>query len=166
MRDRIWAELTQAKHNSEYSSLYLERQKKLKQYSQLIILAFSTGGIMGWPFWDKLPMIACVIISAISLLRLIQPQLIMKDEDLAKLDRINIFYCGYFVKLEKMWYEFEEMANYDSSFRNNFFELVNSESDANKLLNEIVLFHNKKLIKKAKTNSDTYFANVFHTTNS
>ena len=40
MRNRIWTEMTQAKHNEEFASLYAERQRKVLRYFNIGVLIF------------------------------------------------------------------------------------------------------------------------------
>lgn len=162
MRERIWNELTQAKHNAEFATLYLERQKKLLNLFYFIILVFSTSGIMGWKFWDDYPIMACGIVSGLSLLRLIQPHIIMNEKTLSKLERVHIFYCNYFNSLDKIWYQMESEELKDTQLRDTFFNLINEEIEINKVLNELNLRHPKRLVNKAKLYSDQYFERVFN----
>jgi hypothetical protein len=51
MRNRIWAELTQTKHNIEFASLYSDHQRTVLRMFNIGVLAFSSAGIMGWKVW-------------------------------------------------------------------------------------------------------------------
>jgi len=82
MRNRIWAELTQSKHNIEFATLYSDRQRYILRIFNIGILAFSSAGIMGWKVWEDIPLISCILIAGISLLRLLQPHLIMNEKQL------------------------------------------------------------------------------------
>ena len=62
---------------------------------------------MGWKIWENLPLFACVVIAIISLMRLLQPQLIMSEKQLKDLDDIHKFYTVYHNKVERLWYDFE-----------------------------------------------------------
>lgn len=96
MRNRIWAELTQSKHNIEFASMYSDRQRAILRIFNMGILIFSSAGIMGWKIWENLPLIACIIIAGISLIRLLQPHLIMNEKQLKNLDDIHRFYADYY----------------------------------------------------------------------
>jgi len=162
MRDRIWAELTQAKFNAEYLSLYQERQKKLLNIAYIIILAFSTSGIMGWAIWKNFPLMSCIIVSAVSFVRLVLPQFVMNEKTLSKLDKVHIFYCNFFNQLEKLWYQAEEKEIDDKCIRENFFLIINEEIEINKILNELTIRKPKKLVNQAKIYSDEYFKKVYN----
>lgn len=58
MRNRIWTELTQAKHSAEFASLYSDRQRTILRIFNIGILAFSSAGIMGRKLWQHLPLMA------------------------------------------------------------------------------------------------------------
>lgn len=165
MRNRFWNELTQAKHDVEYSSIYLDWQKSVSNLFNILVLAFSTSGILGWKFWDNIPLIACFIVSGISLLRLLQPHLMMDEKSLAKLNQIQLLYCNYFNKLEKLWYQYEDNKLSEEVVRSKFFKMVDKQAEINKMLNEINVKKPKRLVRKAKKYSDDYFNRVFNVKN-
>ena len=165
MRDRIWTELTKAKFNSEFTSLYGCRQRKYLRYFNICTLIFSTAGIMGWSVWDKLPLVACIIISAVSLLRLIQPHIIMTEKQIMNIDRINDFYFEYFNKLEQLWFNYEHNFIDEETLKEKLYETINSEADINSIVNDMIRDKPKCLIKKAKLYSDQYFKQTFNTYN-
>lgn len=51
-------------------------------------------------FWKDFPLVACIIVSLISLLKLISPHIVPSDKQIDKLDEITDFYFDYFNKLE------------------------------------------------------------------
>ncbi len=159
MRNRIWTELTQAKHNEEFASLYAERQRKALRYFNIGVLLFSGSGIMGWPFWETLPLIACAIIAIISLLRLIQPHIIMDEKNISNLDKIHVFYVSYYNQLEALWFDYEKSN--DDELSSKFFEIKNKENEVNQTINETIRNKPIKLVSKAKEYSDQYFHRVF-----
>lgn len=165
MRNRFWNELTQAKHDVEYSSIYSDCQKSVLNMFQILILVFSTSGILGWKFWDNIPVIACFIVSGISLLRLLQPHILMDEKSLAKLNQIQLLYYNYFNNLEKLWYQYEDHELSDEAVRTNFFQIVDSQAEIKKILGEIKIRKPKRLVKKAKMYSDDYFYRVFNVKN-
>lgn len=163
MRNRIWTELAQSKHNIEFTSLYSDRQRFILRIFNMGILAFSSAGIMGWKIWDNLPLIACVIIAGISLLRLLQPQLIMNEKQLKNLDDIHRFYADYYNRIEKLWYDFESNRINEEQATNAFFKLKKLETDINPIIAETIRSKPKGIVKKCKKNSDEYFNQVFNT---
>ena len=163
MRDRIWNELTKAKFNSEFASIYADKQRTSLRYFNLCILVFSSSGVMGWAIWKELPLLSCVIIAGISLLRLLQPHLIMNDKQITNLDNINSFYFNYYNKLERLWFDLEHNTLDNETCKNCFFEIKQSEESINQLVNETIRTKPKKLIYEAKKNSDTYFKLTFNT---
>lgn len=163
MRDRIWRELTQAKFNSEFATLYAERQRRNLRYFNILILVFSTGGIMGWSIWKELPLLSCGLISIISLLRLTQPHIIMTDKQISNLDNISRFYFNYYNKLERLWYDMEHNANNNETTKVLFFEIKHLEDEINQVINETIRSKPKSLQNEAKINSDNYFKLTFNT---
>ena len=162
MRNRIWAELTQSKHNIEFTSTYSDRQRFILRIFNIGILAFSSAGIMGWKIWENLPLIACIVIAGISLLRLLQPHLIMNEKQLKQLDDIHRFYADYYNKIEKLWYDFDTERITEEQATITFFKLKKLETDINPIIAETITTKPKGIIKKCKMNSDEYFKQVFN----
>jgi hypothetical protein len=161
MRDRIWVELTQTKHDTEFLALYSERQRVVLRWFNIGILIFSSGGAMGWTIWDKVPVVACIIIAVVSLLRLLQPHLIMTDKLLNNLDRINSFYFDKYNQIEKLWFDFEADRIDEQEASKRFYNLLDTCKEFSSILDETVREKPKSLIKKAKKYSDDYLNQVF-----
>jgi hypothetical protein len=163
MRERIWVELTQTKHDSEFLALYSDRQRTILRWFNISILIFSTGGVMGWPVWDKFPIIACVIIALVSLLRLLQPHIIMTDKLLNDLDRINVFCADKYNQLERLWFDFDASRIDETEASNRFYKILETGKDLTSIIDETIRQKPKLLVKKAKEYSDIYFKQVFNT---
>ena len=138
MRNRIWNELTQSKHNIEFISLYTNRQRFILRLFNIGVLAFSSAGIMGWGIWDKMPLVSCIIIAVISLVRLLQPHLVMNEKQLKGLDNIHKFYTDYYNKLEKMWYDFENERITEEQATKTFFKLKKTELNIDSVVSETI----------------------------
>lgn len=162
MRNRIWTELTQSKHNIEFSTLYSGRQRLILRIFNMGILTFSSAGIMGWKIWENTPLIACVIIALISLLRLLQPHLIMNEKQLKNLDDIHRFYADYYNQIEKLWFDFESDRLTEEQVTKAFFKLKKLETDINPIISDTIRSKPKKIVKLAKSHSDQYFNQVFN----
>lgn len=163
MRNRIWTELTQAKHNIEFATLYSDQQRLVLRVFNIGILAFSSAGIMGWKIWQNLPLIACVVIAVLSLLKLLQPHLIMNEKQLKNLDDIHRFYADYYNQIEKLWYDFESGRLTEEQATDNFFKLKQQETDINPIIAETIRNKPKRIVNKCKLQSDQYFNQVFNT---
>src|SRR5690606_22181392 len=148
MRNRIWAELTQSKHNIEFTSTYSDRQRFILRIFNIIILAFSSAGIMGWKIWENLPLFACVVIAGISLLRLLQPHLIMNEKQLKNLDDIHRFYVDYYNQIEKLWFDFESNRITEIQVTDVFFELKQQETEINLIIAETIRSKPKRIVEK------------------
>lgn len=163
LRNRIWAELTQSKHNIEFVSAYSDEQRFRLRIFNIVVLVFSAGGIMGWRVWDNFPLIACSIIALVSLLRLIQPQLIMDEKLLKKLDDVHRFYVDYFNQLEQLWLDYESDRTLSEDAQIRFYDLKSLESDIHPIVSEVIRTKPKRIVKKCKATSDTYFKQIFNT---
>jgi hypothetical protein len=163
MRNRVWFELTQAKHHIEFTTLYAEVQRRNLRYFNISILVFSTSGVMGWKIWGNWPVIACVIITVVSLIRLIQPHIIMSDNQISNLDKISNFYSNYFNKLEELWYDSEHGIKEQESIKMEFYKIKETELEFNNIINETVRNKPKKILEKAINQSDTFFRKTYNT---
>ena len=145
MRERLWYELGQVKHNHLYSMFLLARQRRFLNYFNMTILIFSSGGIMGWTIWKNLPIAACVIIAVISLLKLLSPHLVPSEKQIDKLDQVTDFYFNYYNKLEILWLDNYNNRLTEELTQSKFYKLTETEREINKTVNEIVKSTNKKI---------------------
>lgn len=163
MRDRLWAEIIQWKFNIEYITLFSDRQRWRIRFFNILILAFSSSGIMGWTIWENFPLIACSIIALISLLRYMRPVLTMDNDQLSKLDTIHKYYIDNYNNLEQLWFEFQEENLTEKEVCEKFYEIKGTESEVMIIISDTLNSKPKRLAKKAKEASDDYFKRVFNT---
>lgn len=127
----------------------------------MVILAFSTTGIMGWAVWSSYPILACLIVSAISFVKLLAPHLIPSEKDIDKLDDVVDFYFDYYNSLEQLWFDFYNGRLTEEAMQNKFFALKNSERDVNKAINRLVKTTNDKLRNRADIETTEYLQRTF-----
>jgi hypothetical protein len=163
MRERIWYELTQAKHHNLYCVHLLSFRRQILNIFNIIILGFSTGGIMGWAVWKDFPLASCIIIATISLFRLLQPHLIPSDKQIDKLDQVADFYFDYYNKLEPLWLDIYYSRISDTEAQAKFYKIKSTEKSINKTVTEIIKRTNKQVLKKTEFESRAYFKNNFNT---
>ncbi len=163
MRDRLWNEMTQCKHHHIYCVLLIAYQRRLVNVFNIIILAFSSAGVMGWAFWKGLPLVACVIVSGISLLKLLSPHLVPSEKQLDKLDQVIDFYCDYYNKMEQLWMNHYNLRLTDNEMQDAFYKLKDTERSINKTVNEIVKRTNKSILTKTEKEALNYFKRTFNT---
>jgi hypothetical protein len=163
MRERIWYELTQSKHNNLYCVYLLSYLRQVLNIFNIIILAFSAGGIMGWAVWKEFPLASCIIIATISLLRLLQPHLIPSDKQIDKLDQVADFYFDYFNNLEQLWLDYYNSRITEKEAQTKFYKIKNSEKTINKTVIEIIKRTNKKVANKTDFETRAYLKNNFNT---
>lgn len=162
MRERLWYELGQVKHNHFYCVYLLARQRQMINYFNMIILAFSSAGIMGWSFWKETPLVACVIVASISLLKLLSPHIVPSEKQIDKLDNITDFYFDYFNKLEQIWLDHYNYRINDEQTQALFYSLKNTERETSKKVNEIIKSTNKKIQKRADSETRSYLQRTFN----
>jgi hypothetical protein len=161
MRTRIWDELAQAKHHEFYCVLLLARQKQWLNYFNMFTLALSSAGIMGWTIWKSLPLISCIIISAVQLMKLLQIHLIPSDKQIEKLDFITDFYFVYYNNIEKLWYDYNNNRISEEIAQEKYYEIKGTEKDVNKVIKEIIKSVNNTIRKKADFETIGYLNRTF-----
>ena len=162
MRDRLWNELSQAKHHEIYATLLMGYYRFWLNIINIVITTFSAAGIMGWKFWDKAPIIACVIIALISLLKLLLPFLIPSEKQINKFNKIADYYFDFYLKLEAIWFDFENDRITEEQLQNKYYELKQTEREINKVINEIHSKPIKYITKKTTEETDKFFNTNFN----
>lgn len=163
MRDRLWDEMMQSKHNHCYCLYVLERKKNALKLFTIITLAFSGSGIMGWTFWKTLPLYSCIIISLLQLFKLLQPQLIPTDKEIEKLNKVINFYFDYFNKLEPLWYDLNNKRLTEEEVQAKFYEIKNTQREINEIVNEVIKKKlNKKIYDKSVIETNSYVKRTFN----
>lgn len=117
---------------------------------------------MGWTFWQEMPLVACVIVAIISLLKLISPHIVPSDKQIDKLDQVTDFYFDYFNKLEQIWFDHYNYRITDKEAQLKFYTLKNTERDICKTVNEIIKHTNKRKYKKADIETRNYLQRTFN----
>lgn len=163
MRERIWYELTQAKHDHTASTFLLAERRNQIKWFNVIVLIFSGGGIMGWRVWEYLPVISCVIITAIQLLKLLQPHILPSEKNIERLEEVIDFYFDYNIEIEQLWLDHFNYRIDDKVAQDRFYELKEKEKAINKKTNEIVKDISNRIKKKADREVRQYFKNNFQT---
>ena len=149
--------MTQAKHNEIYSTLLAGSYRYWLNIVNIVITTFSTAGVMGWKFWDNAPLVACMIIACISLLKLVLPYFIPSEKQIEKFDKISDFYFDFYLKLEPIWFDFENNRITEEQMQKKFYEIKRSEREINRIINEIHSKPKKGITKKTKIEADIFF---------
>jgi len=164
VRTRIWNEITKSKHDVEYIMVYSRFQSNLSKWMNILILVFSSSGILGWQIWEKPEMaaIACGLTAGVTLIKMISPFFILSDKETKKLDKYYIQLVNHFDRLEKFWYQSEESSDNQTKLTDDFYKLVNEGNTIHDRFNDINIMHLSSLVKKADFNSREYFKNIFN----
>ncbi len=161
MRLKIWNELSQIKYNENYCLVLLARQKRWLNNFNIMILIFSSAGIMGWALWKEIPFVACAIISLVQILKLLQVHIIPSDKQIEKLDMVTDFYFDYFNKLECLWYDYDNNRVTDKEAQAKYYELKATEKESNKILRDVIKSINSKIDRKANCETHLYLNTNF-----
>jgi hypothetical protein len=161
-RNKIWYEFIQAKHNVEYLDEYIKFQIKLKNWFNVLILIFSASGLMGLKIWVYMPEVACVIITIISIVKLISPHIIISDDKLAKIGRFMGFYIDHANDLEQLWDNIYWMKISEEQAQEQYYKIKKTEKDS---LIDMSLFgirEIKKLDNRARKRTCSYLNRMFN----
>lgn len=161
MRERLWSEIGQTKHNHFYCCYLLARHRQMLSYFNMAVLAFSSAGIMGWALWKEFPLVSCFIVSGISLMKLLSPHFIPSEKGIDKLDQVTDFYFDYYNKMEQLWLNHYHYRLTDEEAQDEFYRLKDTERDINKTVNEIVKATNKIIYKRADQETRNYLTRNF-----
>ena len=162
-RNRLWYELTQAKHNERYLCFLIAYNRRMVNSFNICIAIFSTAGIMGWKVWEFAPIAACAIISAISIAKLIQPYIIPSEKQIEKLDKVCDFYFDQYFQFERIFFDYDSNRITEVQAQEKYMALKQSEREINKIINEVHRNVNRKQHLKAEIESLTFFKQSFNT---
>ena len=164
MRTRIWNEITKLKHDIEYLRVYSRLQGHLARWINILILVFSSTGILGWSIWkdSNLAGIACGLTAAMTLVKMISPFFILSDKETKKLDNYYVQLAHLFDSLEKFWYEFEDELINETKITSEFYKFVQKGTEIHDRFSDLNVMHIKSLIRKSDTNTRDYFNNIFN----
>jgi hypothetical protein len=163
MKNKIWYDMVHTKYGSIYLALYLHRQKAIRKWATIMTLIFSGSGVFGWTIWTTIPVICCVLVSAIQLFRLIENKIILSDEEISKIGNLLTRYNAQFNELEKLWGAFFNEKITEDEATEQFYKLrqisAGIDADDNKLhINGKI----KKLADEANKKTTDYI-NQYHT---
>lgn len=161
MRERIWYELCQAKHNTVYVTGLLVKSRKNSKLVSIFLLVFSGTGVLGWKIWETLPFVSCILVAFISLMQMVLPNLVPGEKQIEKLDSISDFYSNYLNSLERLWLDYEDGEVTETQAKDVFFEIKGSQNKINSSVNEVTSFDDKSLIKKAAREATSYLNKIY-----
>jgi hypothetical protein len=164
IRSRIWYELCQAKHNHLYCMLLMNYQKRWLNNVNIIILAFSSEGIIGWPIWKQgiLAVIACVIIAVIQILKLIQSHIVPSERQIEKLEKVVKYYTTYYNQIEQVWLDCFNNRCSEVDSQTKFYEIKKTEDDISLTTYEVIKRTNRGVKKLAGIETRNYLKQVFN----
>ena len=162
MRDRIWNELTQTYHDTEYLRIYAKFQSGINRLYNVLILTFSSAGILGWQVTKNFPLVVCIITAGLSLMKLVSPFFLMNSKDQRKLDDYHHALCDYYQKLEKFWFKMEDNKVPDDEITDRFYKLEMKGSALTKKFKDLDIMDIWFLRKRARKEFISYTNRVFN----
>ena len=149
------------KFGDNYLALYISRQRTIRKWYSVFMLIFSTGGVFGWTIWEAIPIIACGLIAIMQLVRLVENQFILTDNDLDKIAELRNKYIRYFNKLEKLWIEFETDRLTEQQTTEQFYKLRQINADIEAADNKLHIRKIQSIVVTADSETRNYF-NQYH----
>ena len=160
-RCRIWEEIKQAKANIICIQKYVDRKRKQNRRFSCAIAILASIGAIGNPLWDKIPLIASILIAFLSISKSIKSNLMQPDADLMPLDSLHVFYLKYINSLEKIWYNFDKRHKNEEETMTEFFVLKTTECDKEAILNKGVRNISKKMQKEIDEEVTEYINRIY-----
>jgi hypothetical protein len=163
MKEKIWREFCQAKFNLELTNVYEQKARRYNSVTTITIVIISALG-MGAGFKKELySVISCGLTFLVSLLKALQPHVIVSQEKFENMNTLNSFYFSHSIKLEKLYQDLYDNSIDEEKAKNQFFKLKESEKKIVSISNKTIINPSKKLIQKAISNTDKYFKEKYNT---
>lgn len=157
MRAKLWNELVQAKFNNIYSSQLIAWSRNLNSAYNIFIIIFSSSGLLGWKvFTINYSSIVCGVLAFTALMQRLKSNIIPSQARISKLEKITDFYADYYLKLERLWYDFEKKIITEVIMLDELHKLEQSERKINKTVNEIITLKNYFVYKKSSKLTTLY----------
>lgn len=138
--EKVWYEMADTKKREFYSVAYLGRQRSIRKFYKILTLACSASGILGWSFFrnPNYGIVTSAIVSAISLLQLIEGHLFHTEEDLITINQLINNYASHFLKCEQIYLQLHASEIEDTEAAKAFYVLCEAytktmDSDTKKI---------------------------------
>ena len=162
MTNKIWYEMVNMKYGEIYLTKYLGLQRNLKKGFQIMTLVVSASGILGWKYFENYAWIAFLLIIAMQLLLLVENQLIRSDKEMEEISKLRMLYTKYFVKLEKLWFDFYSERITENESMDKYFEYRDTEwLEIEELDCKLDIKRYKRLMKQTEDETKNYI-NRYH----
>lgn len=161
MRELLWKEMADAKHDQEYACLMMAlKSRQLRRYN-IFMAAFSTTGIFSWKIWEWIPSITCAIIAFLSIVKLTEQYIVPSEKQIDSYNKISSFYTSLFIKLQKVWFESEKGIIDEQKAFSKLQVLQNSQKEIHDAVNNVHKKVNKKISEQATEKANLYFKQVY-----
>lgn len=165
VRNKIWEELKQAYANALCISKYTNRQRRWNRlYHVFIATAAALGTILTKvePEWAP---IALWVITFVSIVKSIFPQILQDEQELCRLDNMMSYYNTFVVKMEELFYKYDKGSMTEEQI---FQELIDQkkeecpkQSELNKYLRNIRRREQRKIDEQAITYINEVYFNKY-----
>lgn len=158
----IWKEMYYAKKNEEYITLYISFLKSIKKYIDLIIIIFTSTGVLSWFSENKeskiIMGVCLVIVGIFQSIEIIQTKFIASDEYIDDAIDLKLQWIAYFNKLEKLLLDTKINKTDNSTILSSYNRLKSLKQSIEKKDSDIKLWRIHIINKKAdlRTNNFMY----------
>ena len=155
IKNKIWYEFLNFKFGDDYLILYINRQRKIRNYFKIATIILSCSGI--WSAYKELKypsIIAFVIITIVQIFTSIESYLIHSEKDIDDLCELRNRYYSHWNELENLWHK---SPNYnENELTDKFYELREQSKKIEELDNKLGIKKIKNLVNKADKSTRTY----------
>lgn len=160
--NKIWMELKLSHSIVLYGRLFIDQQKKHNKIYDAIIIIFSSGGAIGTLLSNYFPIIATIIISILSLLKQTSSLILIKNEDIMKMNNLVGDYDKYFSQIQALFEQLKANKIDDEKAQRIYLKLYEGFSKERICISELYGKINKKLEHKAMQQSDQYLRQTYN----
>lgn len=137
------------KYGEIYISLYLTRQRQIRKWVKILLIVFSSAGIMSWKVWELAPLFSGVVTSLFQLFSLVENHVFLTESQLEELNELSYKYTNLFYEVELLWQNLEDKSLNIEEIKSKFYSLRKLKNEINNKDFKLDLTEVVKLMDKA-----------------
>ena len=160
LNTRIYTEISDWKYNIIFLSKYLSHVKKIRKFTNIILISFSILSIGGLLQFAKFSLVWFVILSLVQLIRIFINQIFVSEDVIIDIHKALDFYLFNFLDIEKLFFDFHSGRYEQKIIENRYNKFREKERDLIMRQKFNLLPKNHKLIKESELEADNYLNNL------
>lgn len=162
VRNKIWEELKQAHANAQCISKYTNRQRRWNRLYHVFIAGTAALGTILTTAEPKLAPIALWVITFVSIVKSIFPQILQDEQELCRLDNMMTYYNTYELKMEELFYKFDKGYMTEEQAFQEFIEQKKEECPKQSEFNKYLRNIRRREQRKTDQQTITYLEEVYY----